>query len=81
MKIHAKATQFIAQSAAIALPGWGKATVFLNGFCLGRLWEIGPQKRLYIPAPLLKEGRNELLILETEGRCGEALLMDTPELG
>ena len=55
--------------------------MFLNGFCLGRLWEIGPQKRLYIPAPLLKEGRNELLILETEGRCGEALLMDTPELG
>ena len=65
----------------LALPGWGKATVFLNGFCLGRLWEIGPQKRLYIPAPLLKEGRNELLILETEGRCGEVLLMDTPELG
>lgn len=55
--------------------------MFLNGFCLGRLWEIGPQKRLYISAPLLKEGRNELLILETEGRCGEALLMDTPELG
>ena len=55
--------------------------MFLNGFCLGCLWEIGPQKRLYIPAPLPKAGRNELLILETEGRCGEALLMDTPELG
>ena len=55
--------------------------MFLNGFCLGRLWEIGPQKRLYISAPLLKEGRNKLLILETEGRCGEAMLMDTPELG
>ena len=55
--------------------------MFLNGFCLGRLWEIGPQKRLYISAPLPKEGRNELLILETEGRCGEVLWMDAPELG
>ena len=35
--------------------GWGKGCAFLNGFNLGRFWEIGPQKRLYIPAPLLKK--------------------------
>ena len=65
----------------LALPGWGKGTVLLNGFCLGRFWEIGPQQRLYIPAPLLKEGENTLLILETKGKAGKAYLMDEPELG
>lgn len=63
------------------LTAWGKGTVILNGFCLGRFWEIGPQKRLYIPAPLLKEGENTLLIVETEGKSGPAYLMDEPDLG
>ena len=65
----------------LALPGWGKATVFLNGFCLGRMWEVGPQKLLYIPAPLLREGTNDLLILETDARVGTAELVDEPDLG
>ena len=65
----------------LELPGWGKGVVFLNGFTLGRFWEIGPQKRLYIPAPLLRKGENTLLIVETEGRSGEVLLRDEPELG
>ncbi len=30
----------------VELEGWGKGCVFLNGFNLGRFWEIGPQKRL-----------------------------------
>ena len=63
------------------LSAWGKGTVFLNGFTLGRFWEIGPQKRLYIPAPLLREGENELLIVETEGRFGKATLESEPALG
>ncbi len=63
------------------LSAWGKGTVTLNGFCLGRFWEIGPQKRLYIPAPLLKTGENTLLIVETEGKTGPALLTDEPDLG
>ena len=65
----------------LALPGWGKGVVWLNGFTLGRFWEKGPQKRLYIPAPLLREGENQLLILETEGRSGEVWLHDEPDLG
>lgn len=48
--------------------GWGKGAVFVNGFNIGRFWEIGPQKRLYVPAPLLKKGRNTLVIFETEGK-------------
>ena len=65
----------------LELPGWGKGTVLLNGFTLGRFWEIGPQKRLYIPAPLLKTGKNTLRIVETEGHAGKALLLDEPDLG
>lgn len=65
----------------LELPGWGKGVVLLNGFTLGRFWEIGPQKRLYIPAPLLQTGENVLTIVETEGKTGAAILCDEPELG
>ena len=49
---------------------------------LGRFWEIGPQKRLYIPAPLLKKGNNTILVFETEGKApGIVELCDEPDLG
>jgi beta-galactosidase len=37
---------------------------WINGFNLGRYWEIGPQRTLYVPAPLIRKGRNEIIILE-----------------
>lgn len=66
----------------LELDGWGKGCVFLNGFNLGRFWEIGPQKRLYIPAPLLKEGENEIIVFETEGKVTNTItLKDEPDIG
>ena len=54
----------------------------VNGFNIGRFWKIGPQRRLYIPAPLLKMGENQILIFETEGKApGEIRLCDEPDLG
>ena len=53
----------------LELPGFGKGCVALNGRMLGRFWEIGPQKRLYIPAPWLRQGENTLIIFETEGKA------------
>ena len=44
------------------LQGWNKGIVFLNKMNLGRYWKIGPTRTLYIPAPLLKEGLNEVRI-------------------
>ena len=41
--------------------------VFLNGFNLGRYRAGGCQFSLYVPAPLLKQGENELIIFEVEG--------------
>ena len=66
----------------LELDGWGKGCVFLNGFNLGRYWEIGPQRRLYIPAPLLRQGENEIIVFETEGKAtGVIELKDEPDIG
>lgn len=40
--------------------------VWVNGHCLGRFWNIGPQHRLYCPAPFLKKGVNDIVILDME---------------
>ena len=66
----------------LAFDGWGKGCIFVNGFHIGRFWEIGPQKRLYIPAPLLKNGQNEIIVFETDGKsCDTITLMDEPDVG
>ena len=44
-----------------------KGFVTINGFNIGRYWEIGPQKTLYVPASLLKHGKNEIIIFESDG--------------
>lgn len=72
----------VAADTFLELSGWGKGCVFLNGFNLGRFWNKGPQKRLYIPAPLLKEGENTLVVFETEGVFGDSVaFFDQPDLG
>ncbi|MCP2339341.1 glycoside hydrolase family 35 protein [Actinomadura rupiterrae] len=51
----------------LALPGWTKGYAWINGFCLGRYWDRGPQRTLYLPWPLLRPGDNELVVLELDG--------------
>jgi beta-galactosidase len=48
----------------ITLNNFTKGNVFINGFNLGRYWDIGPQRTLYVPAPLLKKGKNEIVVFE-----------------
>lgn len=49
----------------LSLPGFAKGAAWVNGFALGRYWnDQGPQRTLYVPAPLIKAGENELVILE-----------------
>ena len=53
------------------LSDWTKGVVWVNGNNLGRYWEIGPQHRLFCPAPWLRRGRNEILVFDlhqTEAR-------------
>ncbi len=67
--------------AFLALPGWGRGLLWLNGFLLGRYCAAGPQRTLYAPAPLWRAGGNDLVVLELE-RHGRALeLRDRPDLG
>ncbi|WP_328778841.1 beta-galactosidase [Streptomyces canus] len=66
----------------LALPGWTKGQAWVNGFHLGRYWNRGPQHTLYVPAPVLRPGTNELVLLELHATTGtRAQLTDTPDLG
>ncbi|MEV5338135.1 glycoside hydrolase family 35 protein [Streptomyces sp. NPDC052676] len=72
--------------AYLALPGAGKGYVWVNGFCLGRYWPSrGPQRTLYLPWPLLRAGRNEVVVLELDADTGTVpAAVETregPELG
>jgi len=46
------------------LSAYQKGIVWVNGHNLGRYWNIGPQQRLYCPAPWLKQGPNEITVLD-----------------
>ncbi|WP_420114474.1 beta-galactosidase [Pseudactinotalea sp.] len=54
--------------AFLTLPGWAKGYVWVNGFALGRYWDNGPQRTLYVPAPVLRAGENEIVVLELDAR-------------
>ena len=57
----------------IDLSGFGKGVVLVNGFHLGRFWDVGPTLSLYLPHGLLKKGSNEIIVFETEGRYQDQL--------
>ncbi|MDI2125497.1 glycoside hydrolase family 35 protein [Yinghuangia seranimata] len=66
----------------VRLDGWEKGLCWVNGFHLGRYWSAGPQRTLYVPAPVLRRGLNELTVLELHGPGpGLVTLTDTPDLG
>ena len=46
---------------------WGKGLVWVNGHCIGRFWEVGPQQTLYLPGCWLKKGKNEIVVLDVTG--------------
>uniref|UniRef100_G3QIV0 Beta-galactosidase n=1 Tax=Gorilla gorilla gorilla TaxID=9595 RepID=G3QIV0_GORGO len=65
----------------LKLEGWEKGVVFINGQNLGRYWNIGPQKTLYLPGPWLSSGINQVIVFE-ETMAGPALqFTETPHLG
>lgn len=47
----------------LRLPGLTKGAAFINGFNIGRYWH---DCRLYVPAPLLHTGINELVVFESD---------------
>jgi beta-galactosidase len=62
--------------------GWGKGVAWINGFPLGRYWSRGPQRTLYVPAPVLRETGNELVVFELHATTSaEVRLLAKQELG
>ncbi len=45
---------------------WGHGFITINGFNIGRFTEKGPQRTLYVPAHILKQGINEILVFESD---------------
>jgi beta-galactosidase len=44
-----------------------KGQLWINGHAMGRFWNIGPQKTLYVPGPWLKQGTNEIVVFDVNG--------------
>lgn len=67
----------------VALRGFVKGSVYVNGFNLGRYWSKGPQKTLYLPGCLLKNDRpNEILVMELENCAAPVVnITDKHDLG
>ena len=62
------------------LRGWGKGAVWVNGHALGRFWNVGPQQTLYLPAPFLKKGANEVLVYTLGGHTNRLRGLREPVL-
>jgi beta-galactosidase len=50
----------------VELPGRTREFVWLIGLGLGRCWSAGPQRSLYVPGPVLREGVDDVGLLELE---------------
>jgi len=48
------------------MTGWGKGMIWVNGINLGRYWSIGPQYTLYLPGCWMKNGTNEVVVMDIE---------------
>ena len=65
----------------VHLNGFTKGFVTVNGFNLGRYWNIGPQRALYLPSTLLKDKDNEIIVFEQEGYSSPKVsITDKPDL-
>ena len=65
----------------LKLSGFTKGFVTVNGTNIGRYYNpAGPQKTLYVPAPFLNTGENEIIVFESDKTVSlEIEFTDTPE--
>ena len=63
--------------------GLHRGVIVVNGFNIGRYYpEAGPQVTLYLPAPFLKQGDNEIIVFESDHAENAVLeFVAEPELG
>jgi beta-galactosidase len=59
-----------------------KGQLWINGHAMGRFWNIGPQKTLYVPGPWLTKGRNEIVVFDVDGKSSNTVeALTKPNLG
>ncbi len=77
--------EFVVEEPAdtfLALTNCSKGFAMVNGLNLGRYWDVGPQRTLYVPGPVLRRGTNELIVFDILGRrAPHAALHGHPDLG
>ena len=50
-----------------------KGFVWVNGHELGRVWNVGPQKALFLPGVWLNQGKNDVIVFDLEGAPGRTV--------
>jgi len=60
---------------------FGFGAVWVNGHNLGRYWDVGATRSLYLPSPWQKKGKNEIVVLELKDNPPKALeIMGTTDM-
>lgn len=65
----------------VKLSGWGKGVIFVNGRNLGRYNSVGPQQTLYVPAPWVNRGENQLMVFEEKEAEGNIQFSPSADYG
>ena len=59
-----------------------KGQLWINSHAMGRFWNIGPQKTLYVPGPWLKKGANDIIVFDVNGSSDHTVEgLTKPNLG
>ncbi len=60
------------------LRNWKRGVVWINGHNLGRYWDVGPQRDLFVPGVWLNKGENSIILFDME-QASPGRLEATPE--
>lgn len=55
----------------------GKGVVWVNGYLLGRFWDVGPMGSLYLPGAWLHQGKNSVVVMDWNGGDGAVVWGDS----
>ena len=65
----------------LLMDNWTKGIAIVNGKNMGRYWSVGPKRTFYIPAPILKQGDNDIVIFELHKPHTQVEFVGEPLLG
>lgn len=71
---HAKLTIDKIGDTYFNCKGWHRGHILVNGYNIGRFWEVGPEFTIYVPAPVLRKGENDIVLFDQIGAA------DTPSI-